>query len=114
MTLSRQEQQGFILAQKLRTLKDASMGRAKATEYIAEQKPSDYLDTEDTKWNKQSIRQLIDKYGDVFGEGSPDEPPPSGATEPVQKKKKLAKKQAKESVPTKKKVSKKKAQAKRG
>ena len=99
--LDRKRQQGFLLAQKLKMLKaDGVIPRA-AKKYIEKEKPSDYLDTEDSEWSIQTLNQLIEEYADEFGPKPPSE----------QRSKVAKKAPARKKAPVAKKTSKKKASA---
>jgi hypothetical protein len=90
VNLNRQEQQGFILAQKVRTLKDQAIGPKKVTKYVQTDKPSDYLDTVDAEWSRETLIELIQQYSNVFGEPATDEQLSSVANKPADKSKKQA------------------------
>ena len=70
VNLNRRDQQGFILAQKLKTLKKSGLEKGislkKATRSVESESPTDYLDTEDAEWRQDTLLQLIKKYQFVF------------------------------------------------
>jgi len=66
VNLSKRDQQGFILARKLLTLKAKRFKLKKAVEYVRAEKASDYLETEGPEWSRETVIQLIDLYKSDF------------------------------------------------
>ena len=60
------EQQGFILARKLQTLRNKKFEANAAGKYVEAEKPSDYLDTEDAEWSEETLLQLLKEYRYAF------------------------------------------------
>lgn len=63
--LNKKNQEGFILAYKANYLLGDNVGYdVVADEYLHQNKPDEFLETDKTKWDKETIDDLIDQYYD--------------------------------------------------
>lgn len=73
VTLDKTDQQGFILAQKVSTLRASNLEPENVVKYIEKEEPSSYLGKEETEWNKRTLLKLIKDYKGKFNQVSPTE-----------------------------------------